>query len=44
MDLVAQRGLPARNGPPPASYQQAHELESNGGQAPATPTAAAISP
>jgi hypothetical protein len=39
MDLIAQRGLPARNAAPPAGYPQAHDLESDGGQAPTTPTA-----
>jgi hypothetical protein len=39
MDLLAQRGLPARAEPSPdAGYEQAHELESEGGQpAGATP-------
>jgi hypothetical protein len=34
MDLIAQRGLPARNNPPPEGYEQAHQLESDGGQPP----------
>jgi hypothetical protein len=41
MDLIAQRGLPARSAPPPGDEQRAHELESEGGQPPVTPTAAA---
>lgn len=36
MDLIAQRGLPARNAPPPGGYDQAHQFESDGGQPPGT--------
>lgn len=34
MDLIAQRGLLARNTRPPDGDQQAHQLESSGGQPP----------
>jgi hypothetical protein len=36
MELIAQRGLPARNALSPGDYDQAHQYESNGGQPPGT--------